>query len=48
MTKLRWHNEKRRVNDLIPCEKNTGMISPDQIEKLKRPLKKFNLVEIPA
>lgn len=48
MTKLQWHNEKRKVNDLVPYDKNPRKISPEQIEKLKKSLNKFNLVEIPA
>jgi len=48
MTKLKWHNEKRKVNELVPYEKNPRRISPEQLENLKKSLKKFNLVEIPA
>jgi len=50
MTKqtLIWHTEKRKVNDLMPYEKNPRQISPAQLNSLKRSLKKFNLVEIPA
>lgn len=46
--KLIWHNEKRKVNDLIPFKKNPRKISKKQIEDLKKSLEKFNLVEIPA
>lgn len=48
MKKLKWHNEKRKVKDLIPYDKNPRKISPEQIENLKKSLKKFDLVEIPA
>lgn len=48
MEKLHWFTQKRRVNDLIPYEKNPRKISPKQISNLKRSLRKFNLVEIPA
>ena len=48
MKKLIWHNEKRKVNDLLPFEKNPRQISDKQIYDLKRSLKKFNLVEVPA
>ncbi len=48
MKKLQWHNEKRKVKNLIPYEKNPRRISPEQIENLKKSLKKFDLVEIPA
>lgn len=47
-TKLEWRTEKRRVKDLLPYEKNPRTISNKQIEDLKKSLKKFNLVEIPA
>lgn len=45
---LQWHTERRKVDSLVPHEKNPRTISPQQIEDLKRSLKKFNLVEIPA
>lgn len=46
--KLAWRTEKRLVKDLLPYEKNPRTISEKQIEDLKKSLKKFNLVEIPA
>ncbi len=48
MKKLSWHNEKCKVNTLIPNEKNPRTISPKQIEDLKKSLEKYNLVEIPV
>lgn len=48
MKKLIWHNEKRKVDDLLPYEKNPRQISEKQIEDLKRSIKKFNLAEVPA
>ena len=47
-TKLEWRTEKRLVKNLLPYEKNPRTISEKQLEDLKRSLKKFNLVEIPA
>ena len=46
--KLEWHTEKRSVAELIPNDKNPRVMSPKQIEDLKRSLQKFNLVEIPV
>ena len=46
--KLTWHTEKRKVNDLLPYAKNPRSISDKQMNDLKKSLKKFNLVEIPA
>lgn len=46
--KLVWRTEKRLVKDLLPYEKNPRTISEKQLEDLKKSLKKFNLVEIPA
>ncbi len=46
--KLIWHTERRRVDDLVPYEKNPRKISDEQLDALKRSLKKFNLVELPA
>lgn len=48
MQKLTWHTEKRKVNDLLPYEANPRKISDKQLENLKRSLRKYNLVEIPA
>lgn len=46
--KLVWRTEKRLVKNLLPYEKNPRTISEKQIEDLKKSLRKFNLVEIPA
>jgi len=45
---LEWHTEKRKVDDLIPYEKNPRSMSDKQTADLKKSLKQFNLVEIPA
>ncbi len=47
-TPLVWKTEKRRVNDLIPFEKNPRAITDKQMEDLKRSISRFNLVEIAA
>lgn len=46
--KLEWFTQRRRINSLVPYSKNPRTISPKQLNDLKRSLKKFNLVEIPA
>jgi DNA modification methylase len=48
MKKLSWTTVQKRVNDLIPQEINPRKITDKQLSDLKRSLKKFNLVEIPA
>lgn len=48
MPKLQWHTEHRKVSSLIPNEQNPRVMSPKQIEDLKKSLTKFNLVEIPV
>ncbi|MEI7890440.1 MAG: DNA methyltransferase [bacterium] len=48
MKKLSWTTVQKRVSDLIPQEINPRKISDKQMSDLKRSLKKFNLVEIPA
>lgn len=48
MTKLIWSTEKRIVNDLLPYQKNPRSISDKQMNDLKKSLRKFNLVELPA
>ncbi len=45
---LVWHTEKRKVNSLLPYEENPRTISDKQMADLKKSLKQFNLVEIPA
>lgn len=45
---LIWETRQNKVNDLIPQEVNPRKISNKQMSDLKRSLKKFNLVEIPA
>jgi DNA modification methylase len=48
MNKLIWHTEKRKVNNLLPYSKNPRSISDKQMNDLKKSMRKFNLVEIPA
>jgi len=48
MNKLSWTTVQKRVDDLIPQEINPRKITDKQMSDLKRSLKKFNLVEIPA
>ena len=48
MTDLIWHTEKRKIKNLTPFEKNPRSLPEAQAQKLKKSLKKFNLVEIPA
>ena len=47
-TKLSWHNEKRKVDDLMPFSKNPRTLSEKQEKDLKKSIELFNLVEIPA
>ena len=46
--KLEWHTELRKVKDLIQYKKNPRILSPVQLEGLKRSLKKFNVAELPC
>ena len=45
--KLQWHTEERVVAELVPNSKNPRVISPKQLNDLKKSLRKFGLVEIP-
>jgi len=45
---LEWHNEKRKVKDLIPYEFNPRTLTEEKKEKLIKSLEKFNLAEVPA
>ena len=48
MLKLTWKTEKRKINALIPYDKNPRRLTEEQAAQLTRSLEKFNLVEIPA
>jgi ParB-like chromosome segregation protein Spo0J len=45
---LEWHNEKRKVSDLIPYPENPRILTNDQAAQLSKSISKFGLVEIPA
>ncbi|SDS12465.1 DNA modification methylase [Gillisia sp. Hel1_33_143] len=45
---LEWHNEKRKVKDLVPYEFNPRILTEEKKEKLINSLRKFNLAEVPA
>lgn len=46
--RLEWRTERRKVKDLIQYKKNPRVLSPVQLEGLKRSLKKFNVAELPC
>lgn len=46
--KLEWHNEKRKVNDLVPFEHNPRKMTEEQMEQLKKSIDQFNLAEVPC
>ena len=46
--RLEWRTERRKVKDLIQYKKNPRVLSPVQLEGLKRSLKKFNMAELPC
>lgn len=43
--KLVWHNEKRRISDLIEWEKNPRQLSEAQARQLGESIRKFGFVE---
>lgn len=45
---LEWHTAKRTVDSLIPYDKNPRQMNEKQLADLKKSLKRFNLVEVPA
>ena len=47
-TQLSWHTETRKIDDLVPYEKNPRPLSNKQRKDLEASITKFNLVEIPA
>jgi DNA modification methylase len=48
MEKIEWHNEKRKLSDLLPASYNPRKMTEKQNEDLKKSLKKFNLAEVPV
>ena len=48
MNKLVWHTADKKVGELVPNSKNPRVMSPKQMEDLKRSLKKYNIVELPV
>jgi ParB-like chromosome segregation protein Spo0J len=48
MNNIQWRNEKRKLSQLIPYEKNPRILSTEEKERLKKSLTKFDLAEIPA
>lgn len=48
MEKLTFHTEKRKINDLVPYDKNPRKLTEVQFEQLKASLEKFDLAEIPV
>ena len=48
MEKLKWHTEKRIINQLIPYENNPRIMTEKQKADLQKSLEEFDLVEIPA
>lgn len=48
LSPLEWYTVQRKVSELIPCDFNPRTISEEELERLKKSLEKFNLVEIPV
>ncbi len=48
MEPLKWTTMQKKVNELIPQDTNPRTINDKQMSDLKRSLKEYNLVEIPA
>lgn len=48
MKQLEWHNEKRKLKQLIQFEKNPRYLTEKQKEDLQKSLQKFNLAELPV
>ncbi|MFH1088609.1 MAG: DNA modification methylase [Patescibacteria group bacterium] len=44
--KLVWHTEERIASQLIPNDKNPRVMSPKQIDDLKKSIQKYNYVEV--
>lgn len=45
---LEWHNEKRKIKDLVPYEFNPRKLSYEKKQLLINSIEKYNLAEVPA
>ncbi len=48
MQKLSWRTEARAISQLVPNPANPRVMSPKQVEDLKKSLTKFGVVELPV
>ena len=48
MEKLKWHNETRKISELVSFDKNPRRLTDMQRKHLQESLEKFGLVEVPA
>lgn len=48
MEKLIWHNERRKVDELLPYKSNPRLMTQAQADQLRTSLERFDLVEVPA
>lgn len=46
--KLEWHNERRKLSQLIPATYNPRKLSKKAYEDLRKSLEKFNLADLPS
>jgi site-specific DNA-methyltransferase (adenine-specific) len=46
--KLKWHNETRKIKELVPTAYNPRKLSDKQYKDIEASLKKFNLAEVPC
>lgn len=46
--KIFFHNEKRKISELLPHEHNPRQMTVKQVEALRQSLQKFSLAEIPV
>lgn len=45
---MEWHNERRKISELVPFPRNPRRLTEKQAADLKASLVKFNLAEIPV
>lgn len=46
--KITFHNEKRKIKDLLPHAHNPRQMTAKQVEALRKSLQKFSLAEVPV
>lgn len=48
MEKIEWHNERRKLHELVPATYNPRKLQKKAYDDLRKSLEKFNLADLPS